>query len=463
MTITLRPYQAEVARSVMDSVAGGRGLTFSVEISRQGGKNELSAHLEVLLLTMYLGAGGNLVKASPTFKPQTVVSMLRLCQRLDDYGFAGIFHRELGYIIRLGEARAVFLSADETANVVGNTAHLLLEVDESQDVAREKYTKDFKPMCASTNATIVHYGTTWDDATLLEETRQTCLELERRDGVRRVFRYDWQEVAIHNPAYGAYVESERARLGEDHPLFRTQYRLLPILGGGGLFSAAQRAQLQGDHARQRAPSPGRSYVIGIDLAGEAEQDIVWAPTRREPPLPGAAGGRDSTVLTIAEVERPADELRQPIARVVEHRWWTGQPHQQAYQALLDVIRAWRPALVLVDATGLGEPIAAFLRQAAGPRVHPFKFTQASKSELGFELLAAVNRGGLKLYQGDGSPEYRELHAELDLARAQYRPNQTMTFGVDPARGHDDFLTSLALAAYAAHVARPATAKGGTRG
>src|SRR3990172_179358 len=233
VTITLRPYQAEIARAVMDSVTGGKGLTFSVEIARQGGKNELSAHIEVLLLTMYMAQGGNLIKASPTFKPQTVISMMRLKERLDNYGFAGLYHPELGYIIKLGESRAIFLSADESANVVGNTAHLLLEIDESQDISPDKYTKDFKPMGASTNVTIVHYGTTWDDLTLLETVKQTNLELERKDGVKRHFRYDWQEVAKHNPAYAAYVDGERQRLGEDHSLFRTQYRLLPIHGGGG--------------------------------------------------------------------------------------------------------------------------------------------------------------------------------------------------------------------------------------
>ena len=39
----LRPYQKEIAKAVLGSVFGGKGLTFSVEIARQGGKNELSA------------------------------------------------------------------------------------------------------------------------------------------------------------------------------------------------------------------------------------------------------------------------------------------------------------------------------------------------------------------------------------------------------------------------------------
>ncbi|MDD5039392.1 MAG: hypothetical protein PHN78_08795, partial [Dehalococcoidales bacterium] len=131
----------------------------------------------------------NLVKCSPTFKPQTVISMTRLKDRLNDAGFDGIWLSELGYIIRLGNARVVFLSADESANVVGHTAHILLEIDESQDVNREKYTKEFKPMGATTNVTTVHYGTTWDDTSLLEEIKQTNYELERRDGIKRHFRY----------------------------------------------------------------------------------------------------------------------------------------------------------------------------------------------------------------------------------------------------------------------------------
>jgi len=156
--IRLRPYQREVALAVLGSVFGKKGLTFSVEMARQGGKNELSAQLELLLLTLYMPEPKNLVKCSPTFKPQTVISMMRLKDRLNDAGFSGIWVPELGYIIRLGNARAIFLSADESANVVGNTAHILLEIDESQDVSKEKYTKEFKPMGAATNVTTVHYG-----------------------------------------------------------------------------------------------------------------------------------------------------------------------------------------------------------------------------------------------------------------------------------------------------------------
>ena len=86
----LRPYQREVALAVLDSVFHGRGLTFSVEMARQGGKNELSAQLELLLLTLYMTEPQNMIKCSPTFKPQTIISMMRLKDRLNDVGFGGV-------------------------------------------------------------------------------------------------------------------------------------------------------------------------------------------------------------------------------------------------------------------------------------------------------------------------------------------------------------------------------------
>jgi len=453
--ISLHPYQQEVARAILDSVFGKKGLTFSVEMARQGGKNELSAQIELLLLTLYMAESQNLIKCSPTFKPQTVISLTRLKDRLNDAGFGDIWVAELGYIIRLGNARAIFLSADDSANVVGNTAHLLLEVDESQDVNKEKYNKEFKPMGATTNVTTVHYGTTWDDATLLEEVKQTNLELERKDSTKRHFRYDWQEVAKFNPDYAAYVESERQRLGENHPLFMTQYKLIPIHGGGGFLSPQQRSQLGGEHSRKRYADTGKVYVAGIDLAGEAEE-------AEDAYLRALKPSQDSTVVTIAELDfATGNEIsKQPRMNIVEHGWWTGKKHTELYAQLVDILKnVWHCRRIVVDATGVGEPVSSFLRQSLGSKVLPFTFSQQSKSELGFNLLAAVNSGRLKMYKGDGSLEYQEFWSEMEKAKSQYRPNRTMNFYVDPSQGHDDFLMSLALVVEAANQYSPREARG----
>ncbi|MBI4337031.1 MAG: hypothetical protein HY683_04290 [Chloroflexi bacterium] len=446
--VLLRPYQAEVGRAVLDSVLRHRGLTFTVEVARQGGKNELSAHLELLLLALHAAVGGNLVKAAPTFVPQALISLRRLQERFADAGLGHAWQREAGHILRLGRARQVFLSAEPTANVVGNTAHILLEADEAQDIGREKFTKEFRPMGAATNVTTVLYGTPWDTATLLEETKQANLELEQRDGVRRHFSFDWQAVARHSPPYGDYVERERQRLGEEHPLFRTQYRLLPLAGGGGLFTPSQRAQLQGEHLRLHTAAPGRVYVAAVDVGGEAPE----GGPGRDSMLRQAQPRRDSTVVTIGELNFSlCDELRpEPAVRVAEHYWWTGQPFYQLFPQMADLFRrVWRCRRVVVDATGLGAGLASMLGKALGGTVVPFVFTAQSKSRLGFELLAAVNAGRLQMYAADGSAEYQEFWGQAERAGARFLAGQRMDFFVDPMCGHDDFLMSLALLVKAA--------------
>ena len=449
----------------MDSIQKRMGLTFSVEIARQGGKNELSGHLEVLLLTLYMARGGNLIKCSPTFKPQTVISMERLKQRLADFGFDGIYRLHMGYIVQLGNAKAIFLSAEGSSSVVGHTADILLEIDEAQDVSKEKYTREFRPMSSAANVTTILYGTTWDNSTLLEEVKQANLELERKDGIKRHFRYDWQEVGRYNPDYVRFVRSERQRLGEDHPLFRTQYALLPVTHGGGFLSRQQIALLLGEHHRQSHPDGKKTYIAGVDLAGEYEQGMMGGATAGSE----RGTGHDSTVITIAEVDAtdPSTSLRaspsQPLLKVVEQYQWTGTPHSQLYAQMTEILRnVWTCRRIVVDATGIGQPVASFLRQQLGSRVIPFVITTKSKSDMGFELLSLVNSGRLKLYRQDGSREYKETLFELERARARYRPNQTMNFYVDPQQGHDDFLMSLALVVQAAKGLGPREAKGWLR-
>ena len=458
----LRPYQVEIGRAVLASVLGRRGLTFTVEIARQGGKNELSAQLETLLLTLGLLEGGSAVKAAPTFAPQALISLERLKARLTDAGFAGQWRQEHGNTIRLGRARQSFLSAEPSANVVGATANVLLEVDEAQDVDSDTYQKNFRPMGASANATTVLYGTPWDAGTLLEAQKQANLAAERRDGGQRHFRFDWRAVAQHNPAYGRYVLAERDRLGETHPLFRTQYALELVQSGAGFFSRQQLSWLQGDHSRRHRRADGAVYIAGVDVAGEAAGFGEAAPggdaraRQREP-------GRDSTVATIARLDFGAVTPLQPLPRVevVEHVWWTGRSHATLVGELAGLLgETWGCRKVAVDATGLGAGVASMLtRQLGGSVTHPFVFTAASKSTLGFQLLAAVNAHRLALYAADGSEEHQECLQQLERAQARYRPNQQMNFFVQERDGHDDFLMSLALAVAAANLYQPRSAKG----
>jgi hypothetical protein len=470
----LRPYQVEVVRAVLDSVWQRRGLTFTVMLARQMGKNELSAHLECYLLNLYRRRGGTIVKAAPTFRPQAVLSRLRLREVLDNAWNRRSYRLSGGYTFELGRARLTLLSGAPEANVVGATANILLEIDEAQDFSPEKYDRDFRPMGATANVTTVLYGTAWTLDGLLEREKRHNLEQERLDGVRRHFQYDWRSLAALSPEYGRYVEGEKVRLGATHPLFRTQYELEVLADEGRLLAAEQRAQLQGKHERQEAPLPEWHYVAGVDLAGTplapggaagaaAGEGEDAALRRRQP-------GRDSTVLTIAAIgphplplARFAGEGGEgegalfPTVRVVRHYWWTGRPQTDLYRQLLELLCAWNVRQVVVDASGVGAGVAGFLEAALGGRVEQFVFSQASKSKLGFELLAAINRDGVQVYRDDGSAEYREFWQQMRATRAKLRANRTLDFFVPEDEGHDDFVMSLALCLRAAGSTPPPAA------
>ncbi len=452
----LRPYQVEAGRAILDSVMNGRGLTFTVVMARQAGKNELSSQVELVLLVKHSLLALDAIKCAPTFEPQARISLRRLWSHIVQARLDGMNGGDGGAVIedsrtiRFMRARQMFLSAEESANVVGHTAGIMLEVDEAQDVSPEKFDRDFRPMAAPHGATTVYYGTPWDDTTLLARAIETNLELERRDGIRRHFETDWTEAVRYSAPYARFVETERQRLGEDHPIFRTQYLLKPVSGGGRLFSGSHRAQLQGRHTRCSSPAAGETYVAGLDIGGQEFE---------------GSAGHDATVLTIARVAAaPAAALvQEPRLEIVEHVAFAGEPHDAVLARVADLLsEVWRVRGVAVDATGVGETLARFLARILGDAtVRPFKFSAGSKSQLGFNLLAAMSGGRLKCYAADGSGEYRALWSEIEAARVAYRPNQTMNFYVPPAEGHDDYLMSLALAVEAARELdpRPRVARG----
>jgi hypothetical protein len=144
---------------------------------------------------------------------------------------------------------------------------------------------------------------------------------------------------------------------------------------------------------------------------------------------------------------------------VRHYEWTGAPLLEVEGALLSLLQhTWRVTRVCVDATGIGEPIAAYLRGGLGSRVEAVKLSAERKSELGFDLIAAANAGRLRLY-GNDDAEGRDCRRQLERCRAHYRPNRTLAFAVDAAEGHDDYVVGLALTVAAANVAEPRRAHG----
>lgn len=460
----LRPYQLEAARAIAASVAGRQGLTCTVLMPRQAGKNELSAQLEAFLLSRNQWHGGTLVKCAPTFRPQLHTSIHRLTSVLRRSPTPGHWRLRDGYALHLGAASIRFLSAEPRSNVVGATAGLLLECDEAQAVDADKWDREFRPMGSTANATSVLYGTPWTEDTLLAREIALNREAESRDGVRRHFQVDWTTVAEANPDYGRFVAAEIARLGEHHPIIRTQYLLGTVAAAGRLLDASQLGLLLGSHQPQGGPDPSPFgpgvYVAGLDVAGQDEEDPAGL-------LGPASPRRDSTVLTVAFAEqaRVSSLVVEPRFSVVRQYAWRGPRHRELFPRILALVRDhWRCAAVVVDATGVGGGLAAFLGAALGPRVvTSFVYSAASKSKLAFDFLAAVNAGRFKLHAEGADEEAndtrRELLRQCEAAEYAMRAHQTMTFFVPAHRGHDDHLNAAALLVQAVPLGRLRTAVG----
>src|SRR5918997_3416523 len=69
-THPLRSYQIEPIRAVVESIRSGAGRELAWVFARQSGKDEAKAQMYAYLLALYQRAGGQIVEANPTFKPQ---------------------------------------------------------------------------------------------------------------------------------------------------------------------------------------------------------------------------------------------------------------------------------------------------------------------------------------------------------------------------------------------------------
>ncbi|OGO37539.1 MAG: hypothetical protein A2W35_08920, partial [Chloroflexi bacterium RBG_16_57_11] len=352
----------------------------------------------------------------------------------------------------------------------------LLEVDEAQDITTDKYDKEIAPMAASTNATRVFWGTAWTSQTLLAREKRAAQTAEKADGVRRVFHINADQVGEEVPAYKDFVKSQVASLGRNHPFVRTQFYSEEIDEQSGMFPADRIALMQGDHPPAVTPKPGSIYLFTLDVGGESfggdpvVTDGPGGPNSLNP-------NRDSTALTIFEVELVsfAGVIHQPRFKVIQRKQWTGARQTSIFKQITALVNLWKPHRIVVDATGVGEGIAGMLAQAYGSQVIPFKFTQASKSQLGWDLIALIEAGRFKDYacttpkfkivgQGQISiddhqpPNAALLHAEF-YQQAKFcqmeimpGPGKILRWSVpagtrDPTSSelvHDDLLLSAAL-------------------
>lgn len=466
-------YQIQVADAVIYSCLNGLGWYFVVQITRQAGKNEISAFIQqyLLLYGWYYGVPVSGVKFAPVYKPQIQASMDRLegAPTADSGGLAGSvltrnkYRKSDGYKYHMGPPRDsnkwAFLSINPSASVASQTAYTLLEGDEAQDIDTDKWERDAQPMGSFNNATTVLWGVAWTKDSFIYkgelQARDMEDRLEKELGYRPklVFKIDaYAVIKSGNDNYRKAFENQVARLGMDHIAIQTQYLLNAVDAIGRFFNSEQIARIyHNDYSMKVEPEKGKTYVWSVDVAGEAEEstDVDAAVGMHK---------RDALTLTIGELYKDGTVV--PVC----FYQWVGKQHTKVRDMLPKIIKGhWNCLGGVCDATGVGEPLAYYLKEQLDRNntglVEAYKFKASgdeSKSKLGYLAYDFVTNDLLKIPASPTDPDQRELwqevrwqleHLTREAKRQQYI-NFYVPANAEPRKPghvpHDDFAMGIFL-------------------
>lgn len=488
-------YQVQVADAILYSCLQGLGWYFVVQITRQAGKNEISAFIQhyLLLYGWFYGIPVSGVKFAPVYKPQIQASMDRLegAATPDSGGLAGSrltngkakihgqvakFSKSDGYKFHMGPPRDTnkwaFLSINPSANVASQTAYTLLEGDEAQDIDADKWERDAQPMGSFNNATTVLWGVAWTKDSfiykgeLMAHDMEDRLEKELGYRPKLVFKITANDViASGNMNYKKAFENQVARLGIDHIAIQTQYLLNAVDAIGRFFSAEAIARMYaGNYEMKVEPEKGHTYIWAVDVAGqeEASTDVDASPGMHK---------RDALTLIIGDL------LKDGTVVPVCFYQWVGKQHSKVRDMLPKIIKYWGAIGGVCDGTGVGEPLAYHLKEIFDRNndglVEAYKFKAAgdeSKSKLGYLAYNYSHDDMIKIPKAPTDPEQAELWKEvrwqLEHLTREAKRQQTINFYV-PANAeprkpghvpHDDFAMALFLLMRAARNIDPNTGK-----
>lgn len=462
------PYQVQFSKRLIRSVLENDGDEITGLQSRQSGKSEVistttggMAIILPILANMPMFAGDKRVEGFKNgmligiFAPalhQAQITFSRMKTRMQSKSAEVVmndpeinvwFDTNNGQNISLSNGSVITsMSASEGSNIEGKSYHLII-VDEAQDVGNFKYSKSISPMGAFYNATKVLIGTpSTSKGFFYQSIERNKREYENGTGRRNHFEYSWEVVVKYNPKYEKYIQGEIARLGEDSDEFQMSYNLKWVLERG-MFIDPKKFELLADLDRGIVHfDHENTHVVGIDL-GKAS---------------------DSTVVTILEVDHNAPALVEAskdntvpdyYAYEKKIKNWIeilGDDWEAQYYMIMDILKNYRIEKVVIDATGVGSPIADRLSANLSCEVVPYVLGTSSKSDL-YKHYDGEIKSGRITYPSDiitkETREYKKfIKQHLDLNKSY--SGQYMVVSHPPERGaHDDYPDSTALAVWGA--------------
>lgn len=442
----LRKIQAEIIQKVEACVARHDAEVMTIRSARQTGKNETSAvaHRRHLFRNQCAHENRIWVRTAPTWRPQITNSKKRLRELLQLTASGRIKYptfenqrlvKEEGYIWRLGNASVEFISSGPHANVVGGTANECLDMDEAHKIDLAKFDEDFAPMTANTSAATLLWGVAADGLDVIQHYWDKNIDDGRKD-LNLSYPCDlWMEV---HPPYRKHVEQRVKALGWDHPVIKTQYRLIPVSAEGKFLQTDHvRALLSGTHERELRPKGNCQYHMLVDVAASNEDNADNTMEGQE------STKTDSTMIWIYKV-LPLWSTNGifPIIHIVNCTWITGALLEKQEAEVDAQMQFWNIDKSTMDAVGVGRQMAESMQSKYGDYiVNKYTASEVTVSEDCFDLLARLNQKSVFMFQDDGSPEYSEFVRQVGWTKYKSR-NGRMKLLKPKAEQHIDMVKAL---------------------
>jgi hypothetical protein len=451
----LHAYQVPFARRIIRSVIVNDGSLLTALAARQSGKSEILANVVAALMVLlprlaliypdllgkftdgfWVGMFAPIESQAETLFGRTVIrlSSERAAEILGDPEIDDSPGKNPGVTrgIRLKKSGSILLmmTANPRAKIESKSFHLII-IDECQDVDDFIVSKSISPMGAYYNATMVKTGT----PTTKKNNFYKSIQINKRTQVakasrRNHFEWNWKDVVKVNPNYKKYIRKEMLQLGEDSDEFQMSYCCKWMLDRGMFISQSMFEEL-GDTSQQIVRGWNQSpVVVGID------------PARKV----------DSTVVTVLWVNWDyPDEFGFYEHRILNWLEIQGDDWEEQYYQIVNFLAPYDVLAVGVDATGVGDAVAQRLKLLL-PRseVMSFGSNQAEQAKRWKHLSALIQRRALgwpahaktrrlKVYQ-------RFMQQMLD-AEKKFTGQYFTVEAPNEAGAHDDFVDSLAIAAY----------------
>lgn len=367
-------------RTVCTGRRFGKTLCMAAELLDRGG-GEIGGDYGWVAPTYGVAERG--VEAFRTIAPDFVRVVGRMPTRVEFEGAAG-------------PCRVWMLSADNPDSIRGFGFRGIV-VDEAAAVPVDVWNYVLRPTLAQTLGWGVFISTPAGRNWFYDMFTRG---VERQDGFRS-FTFP-SNMSPYFPA--KEWDEARATLPED--VFRQEYMAEFLEDSAGVFRGVDGCLMRGDEIVSRQDAKTQSVVVGCDIAKHTDWTVLIAI--------------DAKTGLCLEMER-FNQLDWPLQK----------------ERIAGFVRRWN-ALLVMDATGVGDPVYDDLRRVL-PRVEGFKITAQTKRELVQGLMVAVEQRRVMW-----PTAWQILTAEMRRYEYDIGPTGQVSYAA-PSGYHDDCVMALALA------------------